>query len=142
METTETNRRLLILANHLDTVPEARFDYDVYADVDVHESPLDKPECGTQGCALGHATTIPEFRDLGLVLTQWFPGACVHVEVKSESGKAIGYFDRTIDIRAAEVFFGISHLDACYLFLPGKDEPRNNPSFVANKIRTFVANNV
>jgi hypothetical protein len=58
-------KRLLKLADLLEKVPPKNFNMDVYADAP--EEATDRPICATSACALGWATTIPEF---GLDLVQ------------------------------------------------------------------------
>src|SRR4051812_34205362 len=58
-------RRLLKLANKLETVPRKKFDMGQWWGPvrDAQEN-----VCGTAGCALGWATTVPSFRAAGLSL--------------------------------------------------------------------------
>lgn len=62
----ESARRLNVLARKLDTVPEVRFNYRRWVGSDWRGKP--DLSCGTTACALGWATTIPEFVALGLRL--------------------------------------------------------------------------
>lgn len=59
-------RRLLKLADFLETIPETRFDLRTW----VGDSWKGKQDlsCGTTACALGWACTMPEFRKLGVRL--------------------------------------------------------------------------
>lgn len=56
--------RLLRLADFLDTLDPARFNFDRWVGPDWQGR--DDLSCGTTACGLGWATTIPEFRELGL----------------------------------------------------------------------------
>ena len=59
-------RRLLKLADFLDTVPPKRFDFRYW--VGSTWKGKEDLSCGTTACALGWATTMPIFRRLGLRL--------------------------------------------------------------------------
>ena len=67
---TESIRRLMVLAEFLRTVPRKRFNLESWVD-DEYPPVLDpeNPECGSTACAVGWATTIPEFQALGLYLS-------------------------------------------------------------------------
>ncbi len=58
-ERAESARRLLVLAEFLEKLPDTSFDYSQW---------VGRNECGTTACALGHACRMPEFNDLGLRL--------------------------------------------------------------------------
>lgn len=58
--------RLKRLADFLQIVPEERFDMQRWVGDDFKGSP--DLSCGTSACAVGWATTIPEFREAGLHL--------------------------------------------------------------------------
>lgn len=60
------NKELLLkLADVLDKVPGHMWDFSTWVD---GPGDLADPACGTTACALGWATVMPEFRDLGLRL--------------------------------------------------------------------------
>ncbi|MGH7749129.1 MAG: hypothetical protein ACREQ5_30855, partial [Candidatus Dormibacteria bacterium] len=62
------NARLLRLADFLENdVPADRFDFAHWVGKDWAGAP--DLSCGTSACALGWATTIPEFQALGLKLS-------------------------------------------------------------------------
>jgi hypothetical protein len=68
--------------------------------------------CGTTACALGFATTIPEFRKFGLRLHKTIDGGYVSWNnVHMGSGLNSSLY-------AAEQLFGISRDEANYLFTP------------------------
>lgn len=105
-------RRLLKLADFLDALPPARFDYGVWVRSDWQGS--SDLSCGTAACALGWATTIPEFRKMGLRLVRRFKsGVPVY---KSREGAS-----------AAAAFFGVTDEEAFYLFVRNvhKTRPRS-----------------
>lgn len=130
-----TKRRLLKLAAFLEKLPPERFDYDRWVGNDW----LGEPDlsCGTAACALGWATTIPEFRRLGLRLSRCGEPHC----------------GRLYDHAAATEIFGVTENEAAFLFIPDRFAPREwlkwrsnwspNPDasakMVARHIRWFVA---
>ncbi len=119
--------RLLRLADHLETVvakaPET-FDMDTFGRA---------MACGTVCCALGHACSIPEFREAGLRM-EWVPDG------PNECGEVVVAGARNFG--AAEVFFGIEDRTASYLFGPDDPEaPKRTTVEVADRIRKFVAAN-
>lgn len=132
MEKTTTrvyNNRLLKLADFLDTVPPARFDYTVWVGEDWKGAA--SLSCGTTACALGWATTMPAFRRLGLHLAK--------DRLPSVNGDESGDPEA-----AAEEIFGLDNEEFIFLFTPadpiddGYDESDATPQQVAAKIRQFV----
>jgi len=129
--------RLLKLAKFLRTVPEIFFDLDSFAGNESfpYQEGKDIVDCGTTACALGWATTIPEFAAAGLRL---------------ESMDHISYEARLLyngkrNFYAGALFMDIS-IDEChYLFDPIRYDidynikPRINPNLVADRIEDFVA---
>jgi hypothetical protein len=122
-------RRLLKLADFLETVPRKRFDFTSW----VGENWKGDRElsCGTTACALGWATTMPLFRGLGLRLakSRWGPYVTLGNMRKDKSSMI-----------AAERVFDISYGDAEYLFVPGFSKLGHSatPKMVARQIRQFV----
>ncbi len=113
----ESRRRLLVLADFLETLPPERFDYGRWAG----ESWKGKPDlsCGTTACALGWATTIPEFRKLGLRLYRK-PGAeWTEVVLGKLKDIKIQYMEHPMGTDAAEAVFGLDYYESRYLFMPG-----------------------
>lgn len=113
-------RRLLKLAEFLDTLPPARFDMGSWAP--------DKgtlADCDTTACALGWATTIPGFRRAGLKM-----------------GDMVPEFDGLEELDAAEFFFGLRPSQASSIFIPREYEgfvADITPQMVARKIRALVS---
>lgn len=66
MKIETTIQRIEILADYMETVPDEKFDFSHWGD----ENFKDGVTCGTTGCAIGHATTMPYFTKLGLHLTR------------------------------------------------------------------------
>lgn len=113
--------RLLKLADYLETVPERAFNMAAWRD-----------ECGTSGCALGHACEIPEFAAIGLKI-EFCRKARIYMPVLNGSH---GY-------AAAEALFGIDGDEAEYLFNPWRYSffkrcAEITPQAVAARIREFV----
>ena len=93
-------KRLLKLADFLDTLPTKRFDFDQWAN-----GPMN--ECDSVGCALGWSTTIPTFKKLGFKLVEYNLGGILTPEYKNETGPY-----------AAAKLFGITNNEAYHLFVP------------------------
>lgn len=123
----KAQRRLLKLAVFLRTVPRKRFDYSVWVGTNWRGAP--NLSCGTTACALGWATTMPEFRRLGLRMSRsFFGGGAVRL-------------GRMGSISAAMTVFDIDEEAVNDLFIPKFDEDRATPKYVARKIERFVAEN-
>lgn len=123
-------KRLLDLADYLETkVPASCFNY---KDFGVGDSSTQKLKCGTAGCALGWAPSVPSIRRAGL---RWIDSqtiGCVDV-----NGNLKEYND------AAYTVFGIDEDDYNYLFMTGAEckygmSIKTTPGEVAAKIRKFV----
>lgn len=119
----ESNRRLLKLAKHLESVPPKRFNYHLFT-----RGAPSEFNCGTQGCALGHAVEVPEFQKLGLRIERTF------------GDRFSGIVYRTVNdpFHAAAAFFGVYLDEATGLFAPECGDPVQDPMFVSQKIRDFV----
>jgi hypothetical protein len=92
--------------------------------------------CGSAGCALGWAPSIPSFYKLGLRL-----------EAGSFSGFPQGVrFGRWHDLQAGEEFFGLNGQEASHLFAPGSypediaGHRKIEPKHVAEHIKHVLAN--
>ncbi len=111
-------KRLLTLADHLDTVPKREFDMAYW-------------KCGTTACAIGHACSIPSFRRAGLKLVgaQIYDDGAPYIQHYPE-------FDDEVGFDAAANFFDIDDREAESLF--GYREPET-PKRVAKRIRKFIA---
>lgn len=141
----ESNRRLLVLAEFLETkVPTKRFDYNQWAD---DAANLVEPLCGATACALGWATAIPEFE---LELRPDSHGN-PYVEFKATQSlddDGFSGFYRSLGVAAQT--FGLTADEAKYLFVPAPDEYDDDlgeyvaveddatPAEVAEKILRFV----
>ncbi len=136
MKTTH-KKRLLKLADFLYTLPRNRFDFSTWVGDDWDGKA--NLACGTTACALGWATTMPEFRRLGLMLKHddWCSYVSMVDDVRDDivSGP---------ELAAARVF-GLDADEYRYLFTPRDyaDNPRGLPNtatakMVARRIREFV----
>jgi hypothetical protein len=121
--------RLLLLAERLEKIaakpPKNRkFDLRVWFRKPNTPSFFDPYFCGTTCCAVGEATLIPRFKELGL-------------KYKNRVGPV---FKRYEGFHAAEKFFGISNLEAIKLFTTAfyLDGSETKPDDVASRIRAFV----
>ena len=102
------NERLLKLADFLEQLPPKRFKYDEWVGEDWKGAK--DLSCGTTGCALGWATTMPRFRRMGLVLS-----------TKSIFGAEAVPFDTKTGEAGAEAslrIFALNRREADYLFIP------------------------
>lgn len=131
--------RLEKLATFLETVDPARFDYtqwfsDSYSEESTcaNLNPLEH-KCGSLGCAMGWASTIPEFQALGL----------------RSAGDTV-YFNGRYGFGAAEKFFGLEYDEANFLFCPDVSSSSasfdwrspgddSTPAEVAGHIRSFLS---
>lgn len=90
--------------------------------------------CQTTGCAMGWATTIPEFKEAGLILAAE-PGdiynACICYKHKN---KWYEHFE------AAENFFDIPYTTSRILFNPMyyRYDERNHPKFVIKRLKLLL----
>lgn len=102
-----TIEKLRTLHNFLTTIPESQIHMDSWY--------VEGPDCGTVGCAMGWACTIPEFKALGLGLDAAGNGAyAVRFDPPNdETGE-----ETKFGFTAAARFFGINGDQAHYLFNP------------------------
>lgn len=106
------HQRLLRLADFLETVPPAQFDMRMWW-------------CGSRGCALGWACTIPEFVKAGLHL--------------NDNGEPAFNDGEETPFSAAESFFNLDQ-DGWHLFCADPDpDVCGSPTAVAADIRAYVA---
>lgn len=137
-------RRLLELVKLLQGLPRKRFDLSTWVGED-WQGRKDL-SCGTTGCALGWATTIPMLKRAGLRLLPYSSGP----------GGYVGLFQDGCETHlsgefAAEEVFGITYEEARYLFngtiLPPyefRDKLKTGPEWeatpkqVAKHIKRFV----
>lgn len=128
-------KRLLKLADFLETLPRKRFSFESYVGADWNGE-QDLSSCGTTACALGWAASMPEFRRLGLRLDYAGPSSMMNGVTNTEG-------DSEYD--AAEKVFGVDDRQFEQLFIPGdKDlysglEENATAKQVAKNIRRRVA---
>jgi hypothetical protein len=120
-------RRLSILAAHLRTVKRKQFDMCFWVSAR-NTTPTD---CGSAGCALGHACTIPSLRRAGLKLDDTVPCFRPH-----------GFYYPVYGYDAGKKVFDLSFEEAHYLFNPDSydtnDPQKITPITVARRIEQFV----
>lgn len=128
-------KRLLKLADFLETVPKDNFDMGVvYEDEGMFAGdcapkyPRPKKHCGTVACAMGWATAIPSFRRAGLRLYE--TGSIVLKNSRCDGVFWCDSFD------TAELFFELGSDESRFLF--GGSEYGSTPKQVAKHIRKFV----
>ncbi len=140
--------RLLRLADFIETLPEGRFKFSYW--VGATWQGAEDLSCGTTACAIGWATTMPEFRELGLRLFRNRDFAYPALIGHSLDGSNVEEWRATVE--ALHFIFGIDEDAAEYLFVPGAidEEDRtdneygtllsrfSSASIVANRIRRFV----
>lgn len=130
----ESNRRLLVLAAKLRTVPEEHFWFGQWCDL----NSIGQPDvCGTAGCAVGWACEIPEFQALGLRLGL--------VNGRASFGRP--EFNGDEGFPAARSFFGLTEEDTYLLFEPIEDEnvlfdEDEDERLPANSTTTEVADHI
>lgn len=119
-------KRLLKLADYLETVPKEQFDYGTWWERETDENGT---FCGTVGCALGHACMMKSLRD---------ERRCgLHLEPCSEGGTP--RLGNNSDVWAGAGAFALTLDEASYLFIQGCNGPlAHAPKKVAAKIRKFV----
>jgi hypothetical protein len=135
------NKRLLILAAFLETVPEHKFDLMNWRDTGIERLTLGERlngdyisnekllnnSCGTTGCAIGWACTIPEFIEDGLTWSGNYPLLTNHDK------EWCGW-------NAVQEFFDIDESTASHLFEhTDYDYDKSGSKDVANRIREVVS---
>lgn len=137
-DTEERNRRLLLLASFLETLPPRRFKFGVWLEGwDGVNKPMD---CGTVCCAFGWAPSVPELHEAGLRIMVSGAGVdrldappsygFVHATFYIDGDENPDGFDNELDV--AERFFGLESKEAEYLFLPG--------GWLANRAAAAISN--
>ena len=91
----------------------------------------DDLSCGTSACAMGWATTIPEFKEMGLRLEQ-----------TTRNGQGFIAFGEFKHFEAAAKFMDITLKEAEYLFNPDQypDDEDTSRLQVCDRIENFVDN--
>lgn len=137
-------KRLLKLADFLETVPRRAFNIDSWQSGTPDKPEGDRPgECGFAGCAVGWAVHQKMFRGLHFGDTNKrvpessvFPGDAqnsydIYFSEKGAAQKE-GY-------DAAAHVFGLDGYDTRFLFSPNEYSDNPTPKQVAKRIRKFVA---
>lgn len=137
-------KRLLKLADFLDTMPREKFDFGVVADEQgkpmAEALAADKTQCGTVGCAIGWMPAVfPRGLEWTRSTERMWTGPLKRTRV------ALVGSPRTKDFAAAAEWFDISELEAEALFMPDSAgfglraiSERAGPTVVARRIRRFV----
>lgn len=111
-------RRYLKLADFLDTVKRKDFNFKFW--ISPNWDGKQVISCGTTGCALGHAATMPIFRRLGMSI--FWEGSFPVVGFKSDVG------DRPM--LAAQKIFGCTPAEFQLLFVPNEQLGINEVEFL------------
>lgn len=131
-------KRLLRLAKRLDRVKPERFNINKWVG-DSWEGKQDL-SCGTSACALGWATTIPEFSKAGLKLYR--PNGALQAFVAfSGKGGIKQPYAHSQALTNAAAFFGLDDETAREIFWPDSypmDSFAVTPRVVARRIRAIV----
>jgi len=123
-------RRLLKLADHIETVDRKRFDMTVWS----NKESANSDSCGTVGCIAGHAVEISSFKRVGYRLSDT---TC--------TGYFAPYYNGVYANEALALFFALD-LDEHYLFAETEvdlifhDKSIRTPKQAAKAIRRFVKN--
>jgi len=135
--------RMQVLYNFLLTAPlTGRFDLRSWAgndDIPWEGNP--NLSCGTSACAVGWATTIPEFRDAGLHLTSGWGEAGLHL---TDAGLEYNCPEDGITYPAftgVEKFFGINFDTAMWAFSNDAYDGEATPQDVAERLQYLLDNN-
>lgn len=139
-------KRLMLVAEKLRTVKPKRFDYNKW--VGDSWKGMQDLSCGTTGCALGWASTVPALRRAGLRLGFKRDLGVVHL-AGQDPNSSVGY--ESVSIDAAKHVFGLTHSEARFLFIPHGDfdfvtkcygleglSPRAKPKQLARLIERFI----
>jgi hypothetical protein len=133
--------RLIRLADFIEKLPPERFDFSTW----VGDEWEGKPDlsCGTTACAVGWASTMPEFRALGLELGPIGPHESMAYP-RLVGSKVRGWSGA---IEACTTVFGLTESEAAFLFV-ARNDPEDNENDqlpedatakdVAARIRSFV----
>lgn len=126
------NRRLLKLADYLEKLNPKKFD--LYKIRERH-----KRTCKTTACAIG--STIEAFPNhkFKSIINEFDSKYTVNdceIEILE-----IVFPNGLTDFEGARVFFGLSHLESDYLFMPDYyPQSHRSAKYVSNRIKNFVKN--
>lgn len=143
-------RRLLKLADYLSKLPKEKFDYSHWAGSNWGGKA--NLSCGTSACALGHSTTIPSFRKLGLRLfraDEYHKPFVSMIGFKPKNSYDFGDYSYQSAQNAGAKVFGLNDQEFRYVFIPNArydmsgnwpDAPSSEATAkqVAKHIRAFV----
>lgn len=138
-------KRLLALANFLDTVRPEKFDFQDIVDFSTWKGGQ-KLECGAAACALGYMPLVPEFKRLGLSYC-WVDTEEKPTDNREDAlgvdviKKGVEYNDSfRLSFQTACIVLDIDRYESFYLFSPMHSGLGNKatPAQVAAHIRSFV----
>lgn len=142
---------MLKLADFLKTIPRNKFDMGAWMinknfdgaafkaikhvkDPGLTDKLIVRPlNCKTSGCAIGWATTMPEFKRRGLKLIAGSENAF-------DAGVYLVKNNQIVEkqFKAVGIIFGISEGEAWELFRLRETKSKNTPKAVAKRLRKFV----
>jgi hypothetical protein len=148
-------KRLMKLVELLQRIEPEKFDIDQWMSTDFDslyndkspstKKPVKAEECGSAGCGMGWATTIPSFRKAGLLL---FRNVSTYDRTVISRGCQVVLTDLKTkkpiasEYEAAALFFGLDFDQAMAIFHPN-GYPRDKittPMMVSRKIRKLLGN--
>ena len=127
-------KRLLLLARYLETVPKKKFDMTTW-------------KCGTKGCAIYHASKIPELKKAGLSMKNDCPRMKGKIGHSSQVWLLLGNnrTDTVFGMDAVSMLFDITLNQSEFIFgcefFASYPTPKTTPKEVAKTIRQFVKSN-
>lgn len=128
-------KRLLKLADFLETLPKKKFDLNVYVgDIKDGQAPNKQYDCGTTACAIGWCPVV--FSRSGVHYQEQYDygGRLIDMDVVFPTNDG----DLQNDM-GAEKFFDLTEGELNYLFMPNSYMVgRRGPKSVANRIRQVV----
>lgn len=145
--------KLLKMADFMETLPPARFDFQAVAHCDmstpcamgaaVKRAAANPTDCGTIGCVVGHTPQV--FPELVEYVLSDVSNGLKWLEVRMKDGTC-PYPESRRYVAIAAVLFDITPRDAFRLFTPGTGAPQDGeqlvdatPKEVAARIRSYVA---
>lgn len=115
-------KRLMLLANFLEKLPEGRFDYSRWVGNDWEGR--EDFSCGTTACAFGWAATLPELREAGLraYKSGWENGFISTITLMEGINPSDVTYDFELVRKAGKEIFDLNTDEFEYLFIPRENQ--------------------